>query len=126
MTFRADVGDYRYTLSTRYLSSVFQDPDFVDDFDNVFTGAADTCLGPENGDVNCRDIGFANNYFTHDVSIYYFGDEWTIGGGIRNVTNEAPPFVDGSEVTSLSNNPVGSGYDLFGRTLFINVEYNWR
>ena len=123
MTFRGDVGDWRYTWSTRYLSSVEQDAEGIDDFDNVFTGNGDTCLGPENGDVNCRDIGFADNYFVSDISVFYLGDRWTLGAGMRNVFNESPPFVDGSEVGSFNNSPRGRGYDIFGRELFMNVVF---
>jgi iron complex outermembrane receptor protein len=125
-TIRADVGNWRFTWSTRYVSSVEQDVDEIDDFDNIFTGLADTCIGPENGDVDCRDIGFADNYFTHDASVYYLGDVWTIGLGVRNVTNAAPPFVDGTEIGSFNNRPRGRGYDIFGRTAFVNLVYNWQ
>ena len=130
MSLRADVGDYRFTWSTRYISSVNQDSEGVDNFDDIFASAggitADTCLGPDNGDVYCRDIGYAENYFVHDASVYWFGDSWTLGAGVRNVTNQAPPFVDGTEVLSVNNRPISAGYDLFGRTAFINVEYNWK
>ncbi|HEX5787157.1 MAG TPA: TonB-dependent receptor [Woeseiaceae bacterium] len=126
LTLRADVGSWRYTWSTRYISSVAEDPLAVDPFDDVFTGLADTCLGPANGDVNCRNVGYAENYFVHDASIYYYGDTWTIGGGLRNVFNEDPPLVDGASVFSFNNVPFGAGYDILGRTLFANVVYNWQ
>ncbi len=125
-TLRADIGDWRVTWSMRYLSSVKQDADGVDDFDNVFTGNADTCLGPENGDVNCRDIGYADNYMVQDASVFYLGDVWTLGLGLRNIADTAPPFVDGTEVGSFNNRPRGRGYDLFGRTAFVNVRYNFQ
>ncbi len=125
LTLRADIASWRYTWSTRYISSVEQDALGVDPFDDVFTGFADTCLGEANGDVDCRNIGYAENYFVHDASIYYYGDSWTIGGGLRNIFNEEPPLVDGLEVFSFNNVPFGSGYDVLGRTLFANVVYNW-
>ena len=123
---RADVGNWRYTWSTRYVANVAEDPAGVDDYDNVFTGFADTCTGPQNGDVDCRNIGYTDNYFTHDASIYYYGDSWTIGGGVRNVFNEEPPFVDSTEVFAFNNVPFGSGYDILGRTLFVNLAYNFQ
>ncbi len=126
LTLRADVGNWRYTWSTRYISSVAEDPLAVDPFDDVFTGFADTCLGEANGDVNCRNIGYAENYFVHDASVYYYGDAWTVGGGMRNVFDEEPPLVDGVEVFSFNNVPFGAGYDIFGRTLFANVAYHWQ
>ncbi|MDJ0910759.1 MAG: TonB-dependent receptor [Woeseiaceae bacterium] len=126
MAFRADVGNWRYTWSTRYISSVEQQIDFVDSFGNIVDGLSDTCGGPTQGDENCRDVGFAENYFVHDASIYYRGDVWTLGGGLRNVFNEAPPLVDGSEVFSFNNVPFGAGYDILGRTLFLNAVYRWQ
>jgi len=122
--FRADVGDYRWTWSTRYISSVRADPDLlaVNDFDNWLEGAGQTCLGGFGGDVDCRPVGWADNYFRHDTSIYYNGDVWTIGAGMRNVFNEAPPKVDGRVVFSAFNTPFGAGYDINGRSYFVNVQ----
>jgi iron complex outermembrane receptor protein len=127
MFFRADVGDWRYTWSTRYLGSVEQDPEGIDVPGNVTDPdfPANTCLGPDLGDVNCRDVGFADNYFVHDMSVYYRGDVWTVGAGMRNVLNEEPPKVDGNEVFAFNNVPFGAGYDIFGRQLFLNVVWRW-
>jgi iron complex outermembrane receptor protein len=126
-TLRADIGNWRYTWSTRYVSSVQVDVDERDDFGDIFNHPnVDTCLGAANGDVDCRDVDFAENYFTHDASVFYLGDVWTVGAGVRNLFNEAPPFVDGAKVGSFNNSPRGRGYDIFGRTAFVNVVYNWQ
>jgi iron complex outermembrane receptor protein len=125
MSFRADVNDWRITWSTRYISSVEQQADGIDDPGNIVDGTADTCGGPTLGDVNCRDVGFAENYFVHDASVYYYGDRWTLGAGLRNVFNEAPPMVD-AEVFSFNNVPFGAGYDLLGRTAFVNAVFRWQ
>jgi len=119
-----DYDDWRVSWETNYLGSMDQDPEGLDDFDDIFTGLADTCLGPPD-DVTCRDIGFAKNYIRHSVSLYYRGDTWILGGGIRNVLEEDPPFVDGSEVFAINNTPIGVGYDLNGRTFFFNAAYNF-
>ena len=121
--FRADIGDYRVTWSTRYIASVRADADILEanGFDNWLEGAGLTCLGPFGGDVNCRPVGWADNYFRHDFSVYYRGDVWTVGAGARNVLNEAPPLVDGRVVFSAFNTPFGSGYDINGRSYFLNV-----
>ena len=100
--------------------------DGIDAFGNIVDGLSDTCGGPTQGDENCRDVGFAENYFVHDMSVYYRGDVWTLGAGLRNVFNEAPPSVDGSEVFSFNNVPFGAGYDILGRTLFLNAVYRWQ
>ena len=71
--------------------------------------------------MNCRPVGWADNYFRHDASIYYLGDVWTMGVGARNILNESPPLVDGRVVFSGWNVPFGSGYDINGRSYFFNV-----
>ncbi|MDJ0760127.1 MAG: TonB-dependent receptor [Woeseiaceae bacterium] len=117
---RFDYDDYRVSWETRYQGSVEQDIEGIDPFDEAVTGGSDACAGPPD-DVLCRDIGFIENYFLHNISAYYFGDRWTIGGGIRNVFDENPPFVDGTEIQAVNNTPIGYGYDLNGRTYFLNV-----
>jgi iron complex outermembrane recepter protein len=121
---RFDYDNWRFTWETRYLSSVNQDPRGVDAFSQAITGSADTCIGPPT-DVLCRDYGEADNYFLHHSSVYYYGDRWTVGGGIRNVFNQEPPVVDSTEVGSINNTPRGVGYDLMGRTYFLNVAVNF-
>ena len=123
---------------TRWIGSVAQDEEFLDDFSNAFgidsrdaagdpgsDGFADfigdTCGGPVVGDVNCRDVGFADDYFVHTASVGYTADTWTIRAGVSNVFNTSPPEVDGDEVFSISNTPIGNGYDLNGRRFFASV-----
>ena len=120
--FRADIGRWRLTWSTRYIGSVAQDPRGVDDWSDVFDGGSTTCLGPARGDFQCRDVGYADKYIRHDASVYYRGDIWSVGLGVRNLRNTWPPQVDSSEVSYVYNNtPLGRGYDISGRTVFFNV-----
>jgi iron complex outermembrane receptor protein len=121
LTIRADVEKYRLTWSTRYLGAVSQDPLFADPYDFVPNGFADTCLGIRAGDVSCRDVGHADHYITHDVSLFYRGDTWMVGGGLRNVFNQSPPLVDSDEVFAVNNTPLGYGYDLIGRMAYLNI-----
>lgn len=109
------------TWETRFLQSVGQDPEGIDPLDSVF-GGSDTCFGPPS-DVLCRDFAEADDYFRHSTSLFYDADNWTLGAGIRNVFDEEPPIVDGSEVLSYSNTPIGYGYDLQGRTFFFDAVY---
>lgn len=120
----ADYGDFRFTWSTRFIGAVSQDSQFVDGFDDVAgsqgTGfIGDTCLP---GDCVARDIGFAHAYFKHDISLRYSADTWTARVGVRNLFDRDPPLVDGNEVFDAGTNaPIGAGYDLQGRTVFVNV-----
>lgn len=121
--FRVDFDKYRATWSTRYLGGVEADPDTLaaNGFGNWNDGSNFTCLGVAAGDVDCRPVGWADNYFRHDASFYYYGDVWTLGIGARNVLNEKPPLVDRRVVFSRWNVPFGSGYDVNGRSYFFNV-----
>ena len=120
---RFDYDNFRLTYETRYIASVKQDADGVDAFSSAFS-ASDTCLGPPN-DVLCRDYGDTDNYFLHHLSLYYYGDRWTFGGGIRNLLDEEPPVIDGTEILAVNNTPIGYGYDINGRTFFLNVGINF-
>jgi iron complex outermembrane receptor protein len=127
---RADMGSYRFTWSTRYIGSVQADADLraFYDFGSYPDAGSNTCggwnlgFGPDpSQDVQCRPVSEADNYFRHDTSLYYLGQTWTIGVGIRNVADVGPPKVDGRTVFSGWNIPFGAGYDLNGRSYFLNV-----
>ena len=91
-----ELGDFRLTWQTNYLSRVDQDPEEVDSWGSAYgfgqinpeTGnreiiTSDTCYGTtkdaeanditqvEVGDVLCRDVGFITSYVTHNMSLYY-------------------------------------------------------
>jgi outer membrane receptor protein involved in Fe transport len=145
-----ELGDFRLTWQTNYMSRVDQDPDDVDQWGSAYgfgtineeTGSrelitADTCYGTTKdaeandttqvpvGDVLCRDIGFIKSYVTHNTSLYYYKDNLIVGLGVRNVFDREPPMVDPSEIDSKSNAPLGYGYSLNGRSYFLNVQYNF-
>jgi iron complex outermembrane receptor protein len=124
--FRFDYDDFRLTWETRYTGSVQQKEEEVEDFSDAFT-FSDTCLGPPDDEL-CRDFADAENYFIHNLSVYYYGDRWTFGGGVRNLFDEEPPRVDTSTVgapLAVNNTPLGYGYDLNGRVYFFNVAVNF-
>ena len=129
---RADVGKLRLTWNTRFIGAVQQLADDVDPFGDIFGSngvVSDTCFGPPD-DVLCRDASFADDYFVHGASVYYYGDVWTFGFGIRNIFNQEPPRVDQDEDLETvnaagGNTPIGYGYDLNGRAYFINIAANF-
>ena len=119
------VGYDRWSVAwtSRHQGRVFQDVDGVDEWSDI-NGFSHTCLGPPD-DVLCRDVGTAGNYWVHSVSTAYRGDIWLLRLGARNVFDEAPPQVDGSERwTTWNNTPRGDGYDLDGRVMFMEARIN--
>ncbi|WP_413663781.1 TonB-dependent receptor domain-containing protein [Microbulbifer sp. CNSA002] len=127
---QAEYDDFRFTWSSRYISSVEQNALYLDEFSDIYdtneTGySSDTCIGEANGGTDCRDVGYADDYIVHNASLYYYADTWTAGIGVNNIFNEAPPEVDGDEILSINNSPIGYGYDLQGRTIFMNMQMNF-
>ena len=118
----AEYGQWRFAWTMNYVGSVHQDPDALDDWDEGLTGGSDTCLGPPD-DLLCRDVGFHDEYMFHSVYLRWRGDAWWVGTSIRNVFDEPPPVVDGTEVFSQNNSPLGFHYDLYGKAYSINVRW---
>lgn len=121
-----DVDRFRFTWSARYIDAVSQEEEGIDEFSDALDSGntgffSDTCAGPAFGDVLCRDVGFADDVWTHNASIRYRDDLWTIRAGVANVFDRNPPRIDTNEVFGISNTPIGSGYDLNGREYFAAV-----
>ncbi|MGB3166829.1 MAG: TonB-dependent receptor [Alteraurantiacibacter sp.] len=146
-------GPATFTWQVRWIGETEQQATGIDPLSDAFgrgpdgqpTGViGDTCLGNGSGSntgpdgafvpngvvegdgVFCRDIGYADDYFVHNASLRYeFNDLITLRVGVSNIFDTAPPLVDGSEVFSVNNVPIGNGYDLDGREFFgsINVRF---
>ena len=123
-TFALQFSDFRLTYRPRYIGRQLNDPDSVDIWDDGINGYSDTCYPPPD-DVLCRDVGFAGSYLNHTIGVRYDKYNWEVVFALQNVTDEAPPLVDGTEVFSRSNRPLGVGYDLLGRTLFVSAGFRF-
>jgi iron complex outermembrane receptor protein len=117
---RVNVSDFRWTWVVNYRGKNRQLDEEQDEFSDAFSEGEGTCYGPPD-DVLCRDYGDMDDYWLHSTSLYWYGDAFTIGAGIRNVFDEEPPRVDSDEIwNSYNRTPIGLGYDLMGRTYFLN------
>lgn len=144
-TFGASYDRWTAAITTRYISAVESEAEdtngvrsrFVDDFtflgeeasegrDFQGIGNSVTCLGAEAGDVNCRPVFFADDYFTTNVSVTYEGDDWNILAGVRNIFNDEPALVDGREVFQIQNIAIGNGYNLNEREYFLRFRKTFR
>ena len=123
-TARAEYNDFSLLWQTSYLGSVRADEDIIEDdvfgFANDGVSNSETCLGPDAGDVLCRNVNTADEYFLHNVSMTYRADTFSIGFGVRNVFDKNPPRIDTASVFGSNNVPLGAGYDLNGRRVFAN------
>lgn len=116
-----DMNDFRFSWTTNFIQGTEVALEDQDVFSDAVLGGSQTCLGPTQGDVQCRDVDFLDDYWLHSASLYYRKDTWTLGAGVRNVFDKEPPKVDGSEIQATNNTPIGYGYNLNGRTFFINA-----
>ena len=116
-------------FQSRYLGAVAVDSRLLNPFSNVFEAnpglRGDTCFGPVAGDENCQDVGDTGGYMIHNMSVFYREDNWTAGFGVRNLEDKAPPLADPSLVLGAKARPIGYGYDVLGRTFFVNASYNF-
>ncbi|WP_019959861.1 TonB-dependent receptor domain-containing protein [Woodsholea maritima] len=111
---------YTNVLSYKDMSFIFQSR-FVDNFieanddpiDEVTSGL-NPCV--QAGEAECWSYDDAGDYWVHDMSARYDMGDWIMRGGISNVFDEAP------DLTNNNGSPIrGVGYDLRGRTFFLNV-----
>ncbi len=135
---RLRYDDFSFTWETRFIDAVNQDADGVDEFGNALgvdtdgngtpDAFSDTCGGPVVGDVNCRDVGFADEYLVHSAGISYNNEDNGFGVtfAVSNVFNTDPPKVDSSEVTAVSNTPIGVGYNTQGRKFFVQLRKSFK
>lgn len=125
LTLRLAYGRWRATWAARYIGDQDDDPDGVEEFDDV-SGVSSTCLGPPD-DILCRDVDYADDYWLHRASVGYEGDSWDIAFGASNVFDTPPPKVDPTEAFGLTvnNTVIGGTYDFRGRYLFLAAEYTF-
>ena len=61
------------------------------------------------------------DYFLHSASIKWTTPEFSITGGVRNLTDKKPPSISAyGGYDRLGNSPLYSGFDFVGRTFFLN------
>ena len=110
-------GNWSGTYRMRFLGEFAKDPDDVNPSSNGSTKAC-TVLG---GPTDCVRKHWGDSVLYHDLSFSYDADEWSVTGGIRNITDEMPPLIDQGEGPARMNMVVQSGYDLYGRRYFVNA-----
>tara|TARA_R110002072_G_scaffold38582_4_gene111686 strand:- start:2590 stop:5757 length:3168 start_codon:yes stop_codon:yes gene_type:complete len=116
--------EWRGTMDARILAgdwTFYWRGRYIGEQDNLgIFGAAEPAT--ELGGVDVIDD--VDSVLYHDVSVAWSSDTWTLRAGINNVANEDPPLVDQNTADATlggTNVPLGAGYDLIGRRIFVNV-----
>jgi iron complex outermembrane recepter protein len=76
--------------------------------------------------LTIRRINKTDEWFSHDVSVRYRGDNFVVTGGVGNVFNATPPVITSGVASRFGNTPAfASQYDLRGRTFFLRLGYEF-
>ncbi|MEM9312466.1 MAG: TonB-dependent receptor, partial [Pseudomonadota bacterium] len=92
---------------------------------DLAVGATATSGAVEGDGVFCRDVGFADEWFEHTISLRWDNGDFRIIAGITNLFDNDPPLIDTNEVFGVSNIPIGNGYNLDGREFFAQILYRF-
>jgi len=104
--------DWSFLMQNRYISDGQQDNT------DVLTPGA----GRFSADgIGSRDVDFISDIWYTDVSLSYAQDEWSATLGVSNAFDKAPPLIHSFEGPNRNNAVSASGYDFFGRTIFLNA-----
>lgn len=71
-----------------------------------------------------RSVDFVESVWYHDASLTYDADSWGLTIGVNNVFDKEPPLI-GRGASQRNNAVTASGYDLVGRTFFMNARKNF-
>ena len=123
MNARLITGDFTLFYGLEYLSGTDADRDA--ETGELVPQPANGRLYGEGGILNGADqrISDIDDYFLHSASIRYNSDTWSATLGVRNLFDEEPPTVDGDvfNATLIGNVPAGAGYDILGRSIFLQL-----
>jgi outer membrane receptor protein involved in Fe transport len=61
------------------------------------------------------------DYFLHTATVRYRTDRYTFMVGVRNLFDQDPLQISSGFYNRIANAPLYSGYDIIGRTFFVNV-----
>ena len=62
------------------------------------------------------------NYYRQTMAVGYKADKWDVTLGVRNLADVKPPQISAQAgYNRVGNAPLYSGYDYFGRTVYLNL-----
>ncbi|WP_286235533.1 TonB-dependent receptor domain-containing protein [Thalassotalea sediminis] len=120
-TFNFISGDWNLMLKANYFSETHASDDVTD------TARCDTYQVNEDlvGKPMTVPVCEADAAVYVDTSLSYAGENYSLTFGINNLFDKAPEMVDISAGSNRGNMVTSSGYDLLGRSYFLNATYHF-
>ncbi len=118
-------GNWGVIYRTRFIGEFAKDEEDLTESRNRTGLEACALLGgpvATSGNGPCVKKAFGDSVLYHDLSANYTQDEWSLSFGIRNLADEKPPQITQGQGSSRFNHVVQSGYDLDGRSFFLNLQ----
>jgi iron complex outermembrane receptor protein len=73
------------------------------------------------GTIPTASVCTAAEAWYNDLSATYGNDRWSVSAGVNNIFDKQPPLIDMSAGSNRLGRVTSSGYDQFGRTLFLGA-----
>jgi iron complex outermembrane receptor protein len=117
--------DFSFLFQSRFIDSQIEDNIEAQRNENVttFFSNCSRAEGRASGgaDENCQQLDDLASYWSHNASVTFARDSWILRAGVNNVFDTAPPLTTNNDLGNLG----GIGYDIGGRTYFVNVTKNF-
>lgn len=104
--------DLSLLFQSRYIGSQIESNE---DAEDPVTSPFSNCV--QAGDTPCLQFDDLDDYWVHNMSISYSQDTFVFRAGVNNLFNDAPPLTNNNGLNTLG----GIGYDLNGRSFFVNA-----
>jgi outer membrane receptor protein involved in Fe transport len=102
--------DYTFRYGLNYVSAMDS---------NAYLNTTDSPVDPN---VDPFYNAKVSAYITHDASVRYISpNKWEVTVGVRNLTDEEPKVITAGTYDRAGNSLLYSGYDYFGRRLFLTL-----
>ena len=111
--------DLSLLFQSRYIGSQIEsNEDAQDEVTSPFSNCVQTEGATDAaGNFNCFQFDNLDDYWVHNMSISYSQDTFVFRAGVNNLFNDAPPLTNNNGLNTLG----GIGYDLSGRSFFVNA-----
>jgi len=115
------MDEWNWMIMANYMSGTHSADDIRD------TAKCDEYIKNEDlvGKPQTVPVCSADSAVYFNTSLTYNGDDFLVTAGMKNIFDKAPELVDLTAGSNRGNMVTSSGYDLYGRSFFLNATYRF-